>query len=169
MKGTRLATVLGEAASTVFQKNLPPYGQWCIQALTQGIQNHTTLEAGIKDWKPIEKHTSRDEKAMPLKVIASIHLSVIDCNGTEDAIYIKMWIAKMTTVDLQCIHFLVGAFPEVQYQFRKQFSDKVLYNYCKKIKRFSQYKKKSRIRERSNLSTDADRRTYTILERLRDL
>ena len=30
-------------------------------------------------------------------------------------------------------------------------------------------KKKSRIRETSNLSTDADRRTDTILERLRDL
>ena len=29
--------------------------------------------------------------------------------------------------------------------------------------------KKSRIRETSNLSTDADRRTDTILERLRDL
>ena len=31
------------------------------------------------------------------------------------------------------------------------------------------YLKKSRIRETSNLSTDADRRTDTILERLRDL
>ena len=31
------------------------------------------------------------------------------------------------------------------------------------------YKKKSRIRETSNLSTDADRRTDTILESLRDL
>ena len=30
-------------------------------------------------------------------------------------------------------------------------------------------KKKSRIRETKNLSTDADRRTDTILERLRDL
>ena len=31
------------------------------------------------------------------------------------------------------------------------------------------YYEKSRIRETSNLSTDADRRTDTILERLRDL
>ena len=42
----------------------------------------------------------------------------------------------------------------------------ILYNFI-----FSKgsHQKKSRIRETSNLSTDADRRTDTILERLRDL
>ena len=34
---------------------------------------------------------------------------------------------------------------------------------------FKVYNKKSRIRETKNLSTDADSRTDTILERLRDL
>ena len=37
-----------------------------------------------------------------------------------------------------------GALPEVQYNFRKQFSHKVLYNYCSKknLERFCQYLKK---------------------------
>ena len=49
-----------------------------------------------------------------------------------------------------------------QYSKEGLFSDNIL-------ETNQESKKKSRIRETSNLSTDADRRTDTILERLRDL
>ena len=36
--------------------------------------------------------------------------------------------------ELENLHFLFYAFPQVQNQFWKQFSNKVLYNYCLKKK-----------------------------------
>ena len=44
------------------------------------------------------------------------------------------------------MHFPVGALPMVQNQFLKNFSNKVIYNYCSKknSERFCQYLKKSK-------------------------
>ena len=94
------------------------------------------------------------------EIIGKFHCH--DKNRVQPFCYVMLW--QIVTGAMQFFSF----FQDLYMKYLKNSTIRTRLAFQKSVlERFGE--KKSRIRETSNLSTDADRRTDTILERLRDL